>query len=133
MTPSPSANQRLISLDAMRGFTIAAMILVNYPGSWDHIFHPLEHAEWNGLTPTDLIFPFFLFIVGVSITLSYTKLLEKRASKKDLYKKIIVRALKIFAVGVFLSLLPVLILRISELQVCCNEYRSYFSCALLYS
>src|SRR5918993_1068258 len=106
MTPSPSTNQRLISLDVMRGFTIAAMILVNYPGSWDHIFHPLEHAEWNGLTPTDLIFPFFLFIVGVSITLSYTKLLETGTSKKDLYKKIIVRALKIFAVGVFLSLLP---------------------------
>ena len=57
MTQSPASNDRLISLDAMRGFTIAAMILVNYPGSWDHIYHPLEHAEWNGLTPTDLIFP----------------------------------------------------------------------------
>jgi predicted acyltransferase len=106
MTQSPTSNNRLISLDAMRGFTIAAMILVNYPGSWDHIFRPLEHAEWNGLTPTDLIFPFFLFIVGVSITLSYTKLLEKGTSKRELYKKIVFRALKIFAVGVFLSLLP---------------------------
>jgi predicted acyltransferase len=97
---------RLTSLDAMRGFTIAAMILVNYPGSWDAIYGPLEHAEWNGLTPTDLIFPFFLFIVGVSIALSYTKLLEKGTPKKALYRKIILRALKIFAVGIFLSLLP---------------------------
>src|SRR5687768_3648971 len=97
---------RLTSLDAMRGFTIAAMILVNYPGSWDAIYRPLEHAEWNGLTPTDLIFPFFLFIVGVSITLSYSKLLEKGTSKEELYKKIAFRSLKIFAVGVFLSLLP---------------------------
>ena len=104
--PSLPLNTRLISLDAMRGCTIAAMILVNYPGSWEHIYHPLEHAEWNGITPTDLIFPFFLFIVGVSITLSYAKLLEKGASKKELYKKILFRGLKIFAVGVFLSLLP---------------------------
>jgi predicted acyltransferase len=97
---------RLISLDAMRGFTIAAMILVNYPGSWEHVYHPLEHAEWHGLTPTDLIFPFFLFIVGTSITLSFTKLLEKGTPKKDIYKKTFFRALKIFAVGILLSLIP---------------------------
>lgn len=97
---------RLTSLDAMRGFTIAAMILVNYPGDWNYIYEPLEHAKWNGLTPTDLIFPFFLYIVGVSIALSYTKLLEKGTSKGALYKKIIFRFLKIFAVGVFLSMLP---------------------------
>jgi predicted acyltransferase len=106
MTQSLASNGRLISLDAMRGFTIAAMVLVNYPGSWDHIYHPLEHAEWNGLTPTDLIFPFFLFIVGVSIVLSYTKLLNKGVPKSSLYKKIIFRSLKIFAVGLFLTLLP---------------------------
>jgi predicted acyltransferase len=52
-------NKRLISLDALRGFTIGAMIMVNYPGSWSHVYAPLLHAEWNGLTPTDLIFPFF--------------------------------------------------------------------------
>lgn len=106
MMQTQTLSTRLTSLDAMRGFTIAAMILVNYPGSWEHIYHPLEHAEWNGLTPTDLIFPFFLFIVGVSIALSYSKLLDKGSSKKQLYKKIIFRALKIFAVGIFLSLLP---------------------------
>lgn len=96
---------RLISLDVMRGLTMAAMILVNYPGS-EHIYQPLEHAEWNGLTPTDLIFPFFLFIVGVSISISYTKLREKESSRAALNKKIIFRAIKIFAVGLFLTLLP---------------------------
>lgn len=101
-----NAVSRLTSLDAMRGFTIGAMILVNYPGSGQFIYQPLEHAEWNGLTPTDLIFPFFLFIVGVSVALSFTKLLEKGTSKSELYKKIIFRALKIFAVGIFLSMLP---------------------------
>lgn len=97
---------RLISLDAMRGFTIAGMILVNYPASWQYIYPPLEHAEWDGLTPTDLVFPFFLFIVGVSITLSFTKLLEKNTPKNTLYRKIVIRAIKIFAVGIILSLIP---------------------------
>lgn len=96
---------RLVSLDVMRGLTMAAMILVNYPGS-EHIYQPLEHAEWNGLTPTDLIFPFFLFIVGVSIAISYTRLREKESSRTALNKKIIFRAIKIFAVGLFLTLLP---------------------------
>ena len=64
MTQIPATSNRLISLDAMRGFTIAAMILVNYPGSWEQIYQPLEHAEWNGLTPTDLIFPFFFIHRG---------------------------------------------------------------------
>src|SRR5579863_2721696 len=67
---SPARPARMVSLDVFRGATIAAMILVNDPGSWSHIYPPLEHAEWNGWTPTDLIFPFFLFIVGVSMTLS---------------------------------------------------------------
>ena len=62
--------KRLISLDFFRGITIAGMIIVNDPGSWSHVYAPLLHAEWHGATPTDLVFPFFLFIVGVSITLS---------------------------------------------------------------
>ena len=95
---------RLTSLDAMRGFTIAAMILVNFPGDDEHVFAPLRHTVWNGLTPTDLIAPFFLFIVGISIVLSYSKKLQD--SKTELYKKIVVRSLKIFAVGIFLNLLP---------------------------
>lgn len=81
--------KRLISLDAFRGFTIAAMIMVNNPASWGHIYPPLEHASWNGLTPTDLIFPFFIFIVGVSIALAYSKRLQQGVVKNHMYKKII--------------------------------------------
>ncbi len=66
-------NNRLISVDVMRGLTVAGMILVNNPGSWGHIYAPLEHAEWHGMTPTDLVFPFFMFIMGVSIFLSLNK------------------------------------------------------------
>ncbi len=96
-------NDRLISLDAFRGFTIAAMITVNYPGSWSHVYAPLLHAEWNGITPTDLIFPFFLFIVGVSIALAYTKRVQQKAPKPEIYKKVIIRSLKIFVVGLLLN------------------------------
>jgi len=64
-------SERLESLDVFRGITVAAMILVNNPGTWEHIYSPLRHAPWSGCTPTDLIFPFFLFIVGVSIHFAY--------------------------------------------------------------
>jgi predicted acyltransferase len=99
-------NERLISLDAFRGFTIAAMIMVNNPGSWSHVYGPLLHKEWHGITVTDLIFPFFLFIVGISIALAYTKRVEAGIPKGDMYKKIIGRSIKIFAVGIFLNLYP---------------------------
>src|SRR5258705_10403334 len=69
VAPVP-ARERLLSLDVFRGLTIAGMLLVNDPGSWSAIYPPLEHAEWNGWTPTDLVFPFFLFIVGVTTYLS---------------------------------------------------------------
>lgn len=101
-----SENKRLISLDAFRGFTIAAMIMVNYPGSWSHVYPPLLHAEWHGLTPTDLIFPFFIFIVGVSIALAYSKRLKAGVPRQPMYRKIAFRALKIFLVGVLLWLFP---------------------------
>src|SRR5690606_39874718 len=65
--PRPEGS-RLVSLDAFRGLTIAGMLIVNNPGSWGAIYPPLRHAEWHGWTPTDLIFPFFLFIVGVSMS-----------------------------------------------------------------
>lgn len=103
--PIQNTLARLTSLDAMRGFTIAAMILVNFPGSDEIVFAPLRHSAWNGLTPTDLIAPFFLFMVGISIVLAYTKRLEQ-GNTKDLYKKIVIRSIKIFAVGIFLNLLP---------------------------
>jgi predicted acyltransferase len=98
--------KRLISLDAFRGFTIAAMITVNFPGTWDHVYAPLRHSLWNGLTPTDLIAPFFLFIVGISIAFAYTKRIESGVPKKDMIRKIVIRALKIYLVGLFLNLLP---------------------------
>ncbi len=100
------SSQRLISLDALRGFTIAGMVIVNDPGSWQYVYAPLEHAGWHGLTFTDLIFPFFLFIVGVSIAFAYTKRLESGLPKKELYKKIVWRAIKIFGVGMLLRLIP---------------------------
>ncbi len=67
------ASKRLLSLDVLRGITIAGMITVNNPGSWSYIYAPLRHAEWNGCTPTDLVFPFFMFVMGVAMTLSYKK------------------------------------------------------------
>ncbi|MGA0555244.1 acyltransferase family protein [Larkinella sp. VNQ87] len=103
--PEP-APTRLISLDALRGFTIAAMLLVNFPGDGDHVYHPLQHTKWNGLSFTDLIAPFFLFIIGVSIVFAYSKRLESGAPKGDLYRKIVWRSVKIFVVGMVLNLLP---------------------------
>lgn len=100
-------DKRLVSLDAFRGFTVAAMILVNNPGDWNNTFGLLLHAQWHEMiTPTDLIFPSFLFIVGVSIVLAYAKQLRAGKSKSELQRKIVWRALKIFALGIFLSLYP---------------------------
>ncbi len=99
-------SNRLISLDAMRGFTIVGMIIVNDPGSWSHVYGPLLHADWNGLTPTDYVFPFFLFIVGVSISLAYQKRLDDGSDKGPLVKKVVIRTLKIYALGLFLWLWP---------------------------
>ncbi|MBK8884937.1 MAG: DUF1624 domain-containing protein [Bacteroidales bacterium] len=96
---------RLISLDAFRGITIAAMILVNFPGNGDNVYAPLNHTHWNGITPTDLIAPFFLFIVGVAIAFAYTKRLEAGMSPSKMYPKLIGRSVKIFAVGMLLNIL----------------------------
>ncbi len=101
-----TVTNRLISLDVMRGFTVAAMILVNFPGSEQFSYAPLNHSKWNGLSPTDLIAPIFLFVVGVSIAFAYSKRLEMGLPKAEMYKKIIWRALKIYLVGLFLNLLP---------------------------
>jgi predicted acyltransferase len=102
----PDGAARLVSLDAFRGATIAGMILVNNPGSWSHIYWPLRHAEWHGWTPTDLVFPFFLFIVGVSITLALSRRAERGGPQRDLYLKIARRTLVIFALGLVLSGFP---------------------------
>jgi predicted acyltransferase len=97
---------RLLSLDTFRGLTIAGMILVNNPGTWSAVYPPLQHAAWDGWTPTDLIFPFFLFIVGVSIPLALGRRVESGGSKRDLYLKIIRRTVIIFALGLFLYGFP---------------------------
>ncbi|MEO6001266.1 MAG: heparan-alpha-glucosaminide N-acetyltransferase domain-containing protein [Chitinophagaceae bacterium] len=97
---------RLISLDALRGFTIALMIVVNFPGSENSVFFTLRHTEWNGLSVTDQVAPFFLFIIGVSIVFAFSKRLDDGSPKAGLYKKIVFRSLKIFAVGMFLNLMP---------------------------
>jgi len=97
---------RMSSLDAFRGITVAAMILVNNPGSWDAVYAPLKHAEWHGWTPTDLIFPFFLFIVGVSITLALARRAESAGVRRDLYIKILKRSLIIFGLGLVLAGFP---------------------------
>lgn len=99
-------SQRLLSLDFFRGLTVAAMILVNNPGSWGHIYTPLEHAEWNGCTPTDLVFPFFLFIVGVSIAYAMgSKKLDPASHNKTILKAL-KRALTLFGLGLFLAFFP---------------------------
>jgi len=90
---------RLISLDFFRGLTIIAMILVNTPGDWGNIYAPFMHASWHGCTPTDLVFPFFLLIVGVSLSISLSKLTDKQAA----YPKIFKRTILLFALGLALS------------------------------
>jgi predicted acyltransferase len=97
---------RLISLDALRGFTIALMIVVNFPGTEDAVFFTLRHTVWNGLSLTDQVAPFFLFIVGVSIVFAFSKRVNDGLPKTGLYKKIIFRSLKIFAVGMLMNLMP---------------------------
>lgn len=94
-------SNRLLSLDILRGITIAGMILVNNPGSWEYVYVPLQHATWNGLTPTDLIFPFFMFIMGVSIFIALRKF--NFEPSKPLLKKIIKRTFLIFLIGLGLS------------------------------
>jgi predicted acyltransferase len=96
----------MVSLDVFRGVTIAAMILVNDPGSWSHVYPPLEHAEWNGWTPTDLVFPFFLFIVGVSMTLSFASRIARGVTRGSLAIHVVRRSVLIFAIGLFLNGLP---------------------------
>ena len=95
---------RLVSLDIFRGLTIAGMILVNNPGSWSYVYKPLGHASWHGWTPTDLIFPFFLFIVGVAIKLSLDKNLLSSVPLSSIYIRIVRRTLLLLVLGVSMSM-----------------------------
>ena len=94
---------RLLSLDVMRGITITAMVLVNNPGSWSYVYSPMGHAAWDGWTPTDLIFPFFLFMVGISIVLAFEKRVESGIPPAKLYRSIIIRCGKLVGLGLLLG------------------------------
>lgn len=98
--------KRLASLDAFRGLTIIFMTLVNNPGSWRHVLPPLRHAEWNGCTPTDLVFPFFLFIMGVAMAFSFARRLESAGNLRPLYLQVLKRTLLLLLLGWFLNLFP---------------------------
>lgn len=97
-------SQRYYSLDVFRGATVALMILVNNPGSWGHIFGPLKHAPWHGATPTDLVFPFFLFAVGNAMAFVMPRF--EQAGPSVFWKKVIKRTVLIFAIGLFLNWSP---------------------------
>ena len=99
-------NQRLVSLDVFRGITIAGMILVNNPGSWGSLYSPLEHSHWNGCTPTDLVFPFFLFIVGVAMAFSLQRRIETGHSRAALLGQVIRRTIILFLLGLIMYGFP---------------------------
>jgi predicted acyltransferase len=111
---------RLLSIDIMRGMTIFFMIIVNTPGTWNYVYPPLLHAKWHGWTPTDLVFPFFLFIVGVSMSVSFSKIIVDgsiKQSRGKLIRKILRRTALIFLVGLFLNWFPFHHKHISELRI----------------
>ena len=101
---SSHLNQRYYSLDVFRGATVCLMILVNNPGSWGHLYSPLAHAPWHGLTPTDLVFPFFLFAVGNAMAFVMPRL--QAGGDAHFWKKVVKRSLLIFAIGIFLNWWP---------------------------
>ncbi|RYG03096.1 MAG: DUF1624 domain-containing protein [Chitinophagaceae bacterium] len=98
--------QRFPALDIMRGLTLALMILVNTPGSWNYVYAPLLHADWHGFTPTDFIFPFFLFMVGAALFFSQRSSMQPHITASERHKKILKRTLLLFAIGLFLNIFP---------------------------
>jgi predicted acyltransferase len=96
---------RYASVDVIRGITVAAMLLVNDPGDWGHVWWPLEHAEWNGCTPTDLVFPLFLFIVGVSVSLAIVPRIEAGAERGPIRHAAMRRAVRIIGLGLLLNVM----------------------------
>ncbi|MFI5311608.1 MAG: acyltransferase family protein [Gemmatimonadales bacterium] len=104
-SPAP-ARERLVALDVFRGMTIAGMLLVNDPGTWSAIYPPLEHAEWNGWTPTDLIFPFFLFIAGVTTHLSLSSRRAQGADEREIVRQIVRRGAVIVLLGLLVNAVP---------------------------
>lgn len=115
--PSTLNPQRLLSLDLFRGLTIAGMIVVNNPGTWDHVFPPLLHAEWHGWTYTDTIFPFFLFIVGVAMAFSFGGRTAKGEGRKALVSHTFWRAAVIFGIGLGINFLSVLLFHRAHVRI----------------
>ncbi len=109
--------KRLGSVDALRGCTVALMLLVNDPGDWVHTYWPLKHAEWNGCTPTDLVFPFFLFVVGVSIALAIGPRVEQGADSRALMQAALKRALRIVLLGLAINVIAWLLLPGAHLRL----------------
>ncbi|MGA1773280.1 MAG: heparan-alpha-glucosaminide N-acetyltransferase domain-containing protein, partial [Flavobacteriaceae bacterium] len=123
---------RIRSVDMLRGLTIMLMIVVNTPGSWSHVYAPLLHADWNGITPTDFVFPSFLFIVGVSIVLAMHSRIEQQPVSQT-FKKIAFRSAKIYAVGIFLWIWPDFDLtHVRYVGVLPRIAIVYFICATIY-
>lgn len=106
--------KRLLSIDVLRGMTIFFMIIVNTPGSWEYVYPPLRHAPWNGWTPTDLVFPFFVFIVGLAMAFSFQKYDE---GKNQLLRKIAWRTMMIFLVGILLNWYPFFNKSLADLRI----------------
>src|SRR5262249_51071804 len=100
-----STGARLASLDVFRGATVAAMVVVNNPGSWDAVYPPLLHSHWHGCTFTDLVFPFFLWIIGVAITFSYGKRIAKGSNTSTLFTHTLLRAAGIYGIGIVLTIM----------------------------
>ncbi len=94
-------SERLLSLDTLRGITISVMILVDNPGTWESVYAPLRHTEWNGLTPTDLVFPFFMFIMGVSMSFALSRF--EHHFSCNFVTRLMRRTVILFLLGVFLS------------------------------
>ena len=133
-----SSPGRLLSLDVFRGLTIAGMVLVNNAGNWNAVYPPLLHASWHGWTPTDLIFPFFVFIVGVAIPLAFEKrkaVANAGSSQRDLHLKIFRRTAVIFGLGLLLNAFPFTMEKLAHLRIPGVLQRialCYFFAALIY-
>jgi len=115
--PAAAPPARLLSLDVFRGITIAGMLLVNNPGSWSAIYGPLAHAKWHGWTPTDLIFPFFLFIVGVAMAFSFPVQERKGLTRGEMLRKAAKRGATLFLLGLVLAAFPFYDLDLATLRI----------------
>ena len=120
-------------MDVFRGMTIVGMILVNNPGSWSHIYSPLRHASWHGCTPTDLVFPFFLFITGVSINFSLGRVRSDKGQHRSALLKILKRSALLFIIGLFLNAFPYFDLSVLRIPGVLQRIAIvYLICAILF-